>query len=134
MSNAQLFYHQLVQSLQLLSADFSVQIDALPPFVEVADEIALIYHECVLLSDQMLDAGLISKDQLDRVVNIDERLAEMSNEESYWTLEALQHNPEWDTIRTQAKKILVSMEVPQSEPDLSWITFVKGADSTSDKE
>jgi hypothetical protein len=131
MSDTDRFFHQLVESLQLLSADYSTQVDALPKFVVIPDEIALIYHECVLLLDQISEAGFLKEEEVRQLVEIDDKFNEMNTEADFWSLESLQHHPEWNKIRMVAKKILRSLGVPQAKPDLDWITFVGGNGSSN---
>jgi hypothetical protein len=68
MSDVNRFFHQLVESLQLLSADYSTQVDALPKFIVVPDEIALIFHECVLLLDQISEASFLKEEEVRQLV------------------------------------------------------------------
>ena len=131
MSDTDRFFHQLVESLQLLSADYSTQVDAIPKFVVIPDEIALIYHECVLLLDQISEAGFLKEEDVRQLVEIDDKFNEMNTEADFWSLESLQHHPEWNKIRMVAKKILRSLGVPKAKPDLDWITFVGGNGSSN---
>lgn len=130
MSDVNRFFHQLVESLQLLSADYSTQVDALPKFVVVPDEIALIFHECVLLLDQISEASFLREEDVRQLVEIDDKFNEMSTEADFWSLESLRYHPEWNKIRMIAKEILRSLGVPQAKPDLDWITFVGGNGSS----
>jgi hypothetical protein len=125
-SDANRFFHQLVESLQLLSADYSTQVGTLPKFVVVPDEIALTFHESVLLLDQISHEGFLTDEAVRRLVEIDDKFNEMSEEGDFWSLESLQHHPEWNNIRIMAKEILRSLGVPPAKPDLDWITFVGG--------
>jgi hypothetical protein len=126
MSDTNRFFHQLVESIQLLAADYSTQVDALPKYVVVPDEIALIYHECVLLLDQISEAGFLKEEVARQIVELDDKFNKMNLEANFWSLESLQRHPEWNKIRMVAKNILRSLGVPQSKPDLDWITLVDG--------
>jgi hypothetical protein len=53
------FREMLIESVQLLAADFDAQVAALPAFVVVADEVALTFDDCYQLLDQIVAAGLL---------------------------------------------------------------------------
>lgn len=131
MSNVNRFFRQLVEALQLLSADYSTQVNALPKFVVVPDEIALIFHECVLLLDQISEGSSLKEEEVRQLLEIDDKLNKLSTEADFWRLESLRYHPEWDKIRMIAKDILRSIGVAQAKPDLDWITFV-GEDASSE--
>jgi hypothetical protein len=81
MSDAIRFFQQLTESLQLLSIDSSTEMNALPKFVVVPDEIALIFHEIVLLLDQIFDAGLLKAEDVRRLVESDKLIHPASQPE-----------------------------------------------------
>jgi hypothetical protein len=120
------FLYHLIQSLQLVAAEYSVQISALPDFVVKTDEIALTYYDCFLLADQILEANLITKKQYESLSEINRRMSLMSKKKKYWTLKSLKHDPEWEELRSLAKDVLKGLGIPQDIPILDWIFFVKG--------
>jgi hypothetical protein len=126
MGNEIIFFDNLIQSLQLLSAAYSVQTDVLPDYVDKPDEVALTFYDCFLLADQILEANLITMDQYKLLEDIDRKLAMMSSVKKYWTLESLSQDPEWQELRLLAKNILTMLRVTQERPNLDWISFTKG--------
>jgi hypothetical protein len=131
MSQAQKSYKTLVQSLRLLAAEYTVQVDALPDFVHVPDEIASTYSESFLLAEAIQDAGLINQEQLAQLRELDDLLACMSEDETLWTHEALKHGEDWSAVRTRASDLLALFSEQQRTPELSWLTYVPGQDTNS---
>ena len=128
MENERIFFDHLIQSLQLLAAEYSVQIEVLPDFVHKPDEVASTFYECFLLTDQIVEANLITMDQFKLLSDIDEKLTIMSKEKKYWTLESLRCDPEWEELRILSKNILAALRITQEIPNIDWISYVKGKD------
>ncbi len=74
----ELFFEQLIQSLQLLAAEYDTQVKSLPDFVHVPDELVLIYDDCFRIVDQLIDAGLVNKQQSAKLKELDKILDKMS--------------------------------------------------------
>lgn len=79
----------LIQALQLLAATYEEQINALPEFVDVPDEIALTFDEVYLLVENLDKEGLITTSQKTALAQIDSVLEQMSKKEDIWTLDSL---------------------------------------------
>lgn len=122
---AQQFFNQLVESLELVAADYDVQRRVLPAFVVVPDEIALTFENAMDLIDQIVDAGLLTNEQVALLKKLDALFEKQSDgcHESFWTMDAIQNDPTWAAIRTLARKILLSLNQPVREPELSWIRY-----------
>lgn len=126
MSNEQPLLSKVTQALQLLAADYETQIAALPDFVHVPDELALVYDECVPFIHQLIETGLLTTDQAEKLQELQKVLDSMSNQASLWTPSALERSSEWQQVRARACAFLRLIEVPQQPPDLSWIRYVRG--------
>ena len=128
MDNEQLLEH-LVDALQLLAADYETQVNSLPAFVHVPDELALTYNNCFLLVDQLIEHGLINELQKVKLEALDATLDHMSEQgsEELWTLDALESHCCWQKIRSQATELLYLFGRQKQRPDLSWIEYVSGA-------
>ncbi len=116
----QRFLQMLVECLQLLAADYETQVATLPSYVHIPDELALNYHDCILLMDQITKSGLLNERVATRLTELDSELAEMSgaNHASLWTLNALMHDDTWNGIRQQAIEILSLLGQRKETPRL----------------
>ena len=119
----------LVQSLQLLASDYDEQISSLPDFVVVADEVALVFGDEYVLTDGLLEHGLITESQKGKLSSLDSQLSEMSDDKTLWSRDALRESMRWKEIRRFSKEILASFGIKKEIPNLSWITYIKGKNS-----
>lgn len=55
--------NKVIQSVQLLTADYEQQVSALPDFVHVTDEIASTFEETYALVDDLVNEELITSEQ-----------------------------------------------------------------------
>jgi hypothetical protein len=120
---------QLVEALRLVAAPAAVQQAALPPFVVVADEIALTYHDAYLLADQVAAAGLVTAQDLARLAELDAHFDALTarGDPTLWTTDALRTVPAWEEARRLAATLLAALGERRAPPDLSWITFLPAA-------
>lgn len=117
---------RLIQSVQLLAANYETQKEVLPDFVVIADEVALTFDECLPFVAMLTQEGLLNKNQLAKIKDIETELHQMSKRKELWTDLALKNNQHWEHIRMQAKELLVLLNEQQSSPDLYWSTYVRG--------
>ncbi len=100
------FLRTLVESLRLVASDRDAQVAAHPGFVDVPDEISLVYEDSFLLVDQIHNAGLINDTTATKLKALAEHFDRMSERRELWTLRALADSPEWEQGRRLAKDIL----------------------------
>jgi hypothetical protein len=95
MTLAQEHLNHLIESIELLTADFDVQRKALPAFVLVPDEVALTFDSAMAAIAQIGDAGLLTSIQIELLNAINATLDAMSGggHASFWTPEAMKHDP-----------------------------------------
>jgi hypothetical protein len=126
MTLAQEHLNHLIESIELLTADFDVQRKALPAFVLVPDEVALTFDSAMAAIAQIGDAGLLTSIQIELLNAINATLDAMSGggHASFWTPEAMKHDPTWNKVRTLARKALRSLNQQIRKPDLGWINYV----------
>ncbi|MDQ6601325.1 MAG: hypothetical protein M3Z19_01225 [Chloroflexota bacterium] len=126
MKLAQEHLDRLVESVELLAADFDVQRSVLPAFVHVPDEVALTFDSAMAAIDQIGDAGLLTSKQIDFLAKINAILDTMSGSEhaSFWTPDAMKHDPVWNEVRMLARKALHSLGQHVRDPDLGWMHYV----------
>lgn len=125
MTLAQEHLDRLIESVELLAADFDVQRKALPAFVPVPDEVALTFESAMATIDQIGDAGLLTRKQIELLEKINGILDTMSGSghESFWTPDAMRHDPTWNDVRILARKILHSLNQQLREPALGWLRY-----------
>ncbi len=114
----------LVQSLQLLAAEYEEQMNALPEFVDIPDEIALTFSEVYLLVENLDKDGLMTTSQKTELAHVDGVLEQMSKKEDAWTLNALKTSSEWEDMRLLSSNALKDFGIPKQSPDLFWLQYV----------
>lgn len=122
---AQDHLNRLIESVELLAAEFDVQRKALPAFVLVPDEVALTFDGAMATFDQIRDAGLLTSTQielLNRIATILDTMSETGHE-SFWTPDAMKYDPTWNKIRTLARKALRLLDQQVRDPDLGWMHY-----------
>lgn len=116
---------KVIQSLQLLAADYEQQVSALPDFVHVTDEIASTFEETYALVDDLVNEGLITSEQRAGLRRMDALLESMSGEEKgFWNLESLRTAEQWKQVRLLAEDILASFQRTKQVPDLFWEQYI----------
>jgi hypothetical protein len=90
---------RLIESLHLLAADADDQLAALPPFVAVADELALIF-------DDELRAAEPPAAIRDALADLDAMLDRMSDDRTLWAIEAVHGDLAWTSVRDRARALL----------------------------
>jgi hypothetical protein len=115
---------RLIEALRLMACSADAQIAALPDFVVVADEVALLFDD----EFRAVDLDACTSVVRDGLVTINRELSEMSKSKSpsLWTIEALRAASDWESLRTTAKAVLTALGVSIGRPDLSWATYVPG--------
>jgi hypothetical protein len=128
MQKERVFLNQVIQSLKLVASDANVQIQLLPKWVHIPDEIALTFEESYYLLYQIFDAGLVNSEQVNAINRVNETLSEMSasDDKSIWTLDALKNHPKWEKLRELSKTAITRLGLGVSEPDLGWISYIFG--------
>jgi hypothetical protein len=118
-----------VEALRLVAAPAAEQQAALPPFVVVADEIALTYHDAFLLANQVAAAGLVTAQDLARLAELDAHFDALTarRDPTLWTTDALRTALAWEEARRLAATLLAALGERRAPPDLSWTTYVRSA-------
>lgn len=111
----------LQQDLQTLASDAETLIQAFPPTVLAADEVALEFAEHLEFGDRFVDEGLLTPEKLELVRSVDRFLSKMSDrhELSLWTNEAVRKREEWREVRRRARHALATMGY-NLEPPPAW--------------
>lgn len=103
----------IIQALAISAAE---QVRLFPDFVNVADELALIWEE-VLDSLDVLEA-MVSTEALLAIRKLDEKILSISGESNLqiWTEKALYESTHWEEIRGLATVVAKKMSWPISSP------------------
>ncbi len=130
-SDAAISLKALVDALRLAASPPAQQIEALPDFVHVPDEVALVYDDAFIRVPQIREADLIDDDQVQALAELDQLFDEMSDAtdtDQLWTIEAMSTDERWLRSRQLAAKALARLGRPVGRPRLDGITWVQGED------
>jgi hypothetical protein len=129
MQKEETYLEMMIQSLKLVALDAEMQIQLLPQWVHIPDEIALTFDDSYILFDQVIWAGLVNSEQIEAVRTLNRILDEMSDsdDKDLWTLQAIRTSPKWAETRGLAKDALRKLGYEIDRPDLGWITYVPGS-------
>ncbi|MBL6991826.1 MAG: hypothetical protein ISR65_18735 [Bacteriovoracaceae bacterium] len=127
--NENMIYKRLTEVLKLISADFNTQKRSLPDFVHVPDEIALNFDEIYIFVNSLYDKKFIDIEHLNKLKEINSNFNKMDSNKKLWNLNSLKTSSEWQDLRETASKLLYSLKVQQTSPDLFWINYKKVQDS-----
>lgn len=119
------YYKILVQSLNLVASAYEVQNKVLPAFVNIPDEIALIYTEAYLIIPQIKEENIISKSAINQMKKLDELFKKMSENKLIWNHESLMNDNIWEKSRELALNILFELGESYEKPDLYFINWIE---------
>ena len=133
-NNPTAFLEAVVDALRLAASPPAEQIEALPDFVHVPDEVALLYDDAFGLVPQIREAELIDDDQVQVLAELDRLFEEMSaaaDRDQLWTTEAMSGDVRWERSRQLAARALRELGRPASSPRLEGIKWIRGGPAGS---
>lgn len=133
MSNEEAFLSRMIETLKLLACGYEDQKASLPDYVHLPDELVISFSEAYLLFEQVVDAGLVSQDQIEKVQAVEALFDTMQKNRAVddpWTYEAVQSGENWRRVRALAQDALGAFGVTELHHNLSWATYVPGANKT----
>ncbi|WP_437631895.1 hypothetical protein [Sorangium sp. So ce854] len=97
--------------VRALAQEFDVQRSLFPPFVCIADELALEFEERVRKLPPDAQSVLLTNEQDALLRALDAKLDAMSGPENirFWTDDALRHDPEWSEVRRLSGELIEAM-------------------------
>jgi len=116
-------YNNLIQSLKLIASPHHIQISCFPDYVNVTDEIALIYNESYIMLPQI--SSIMSPHIVKLLDELDELFEEMSRDKALWNINNLERNFYWTKSRDLGSRILVELKEKYTKPNLDFIQWVK---------
>jgi len=124
--NLEAQYQFLIESLRLVAASPEEQVNALPDFVCVADEIATTFGDAFLLVPQLEQADLVSKAAVEVLRRLDSLFESGEGVEELAEPEMLRTHESWAEARRLAGEALDALEEERRLPVLSHITWIQG--------
>jgi hypothetical protein len=117
----------MIEVLKLIASPYDAQLVALPNFVVLTDEIALLYGDELKLVKAQGLFDRLSPEVREGLAGIDDVLERMSDDTSLWTNESLRARPEWHGLRAQASQILSLLGQESGLPRPFWTTYIEGS-------
>ncbi|MHB1037555.1 MAG: hypothetical protein ACYC35_22035 [Pirellulales bacterium] len=117
---------QFQWAVQALAQPPNVQPTLFPPFVVVADELALEFDNWWKAYESNF-GHLCSQQQREAVSAVDHLLAEMSGPDKpeLWLDDGCLNHPKWSEVRRLAADVLSAFEWPPGLPPLGRVTYVR---------
>ena len=116
----------LIQCLKLLASNPEAQIEALPSYVSVPDELLLIYDDLYIMVDQFLEEGLIGLKEMQALNSLaqhGERITK-AKDRNVMSNEALYTHPMWSRHRQLALEALSGFGVIGRTFTLDWLDYL----------
>ena len=117
-------YKSLVESLRLLGSSYSSQVDYLPDFVDVQDEIVAIFSDSFLLLPQLIEGNLLSSKAIASIIRCFNWMHMNMRNESFSNLDSFKSDDAWTKVRHLANKALEDMQEQKGAPDLRHIDWI----------
>lgn len=118
------YYNSLIQVLRLVASPYDSQITFFPNFVNIPEEIALLYHDSYLTTSRLHDEKKITLRALNMLYELNALFNTMSNNSYLWTQEKLKNNEMWSIARESAIKILNELNEKYDSPNLGFVTWL----------
>jgi len=116
---------RLVECIQLIAADSSIQQSVLPDGVCKADEIALTFDNWYQFLPELVANSYVSAAAECEVKRIDEMFDAIDDlPKDVWLDEALEKRSEWAMLREQAMVALNALKEEKRRPHIDWVSFV----------
>jgi hypothetical protein len=103
-------YKSLVESLRLLASSYENQLDYLPDFVDIQDEVVAAFGDAFLLLPQLIEGDLLSMKAIASIVRCFNWMDITVRNESISDLEFFKNHESWQKVRLLAEKALEDMK------------------------
>lgn len=110
-------YRELIEGLRFIASPYTVQVTALPEFVDVADEILNATPSDAW--EGLVAEGLIGADQLAALRRLDAELDALAASDN--DIEG----PAFEAVRERARELLVKFGETYRAPDLGHVIWVR---------
>ena len=115
------YSERLIEVLNLMAAEYNVQISVFPRFVHVPDEVATEISDAIEyapISHSTIDSAIITV-----LSEIDAIFDSFAGKKDFWTQESMKNDSTWNKLRLLARAELEELGLPRTSPDLFWITY-----------
>jgi hypothetical protein len=118
----------VVSALRLVVLTADEQVAALPEFVHVPDEVALIYDDAYRLVPPLTAGEFLTPEQAAALDRLDRHFASMteSSNKALWTIAAMATGEQWATSRALARDALASLGESPGAPDFEGTRWIQG--------
>ena len=115
-------YKSLVESLRLLASPYEKQVDYLPEFVVIQDEVISLFGDAFLITPQLIERNLLSNEAIASIIRC-YNLMEMAlrNQENS---DEFKNQEPWNKVRRLASLTLEKMGEEFKDPDLSFVDWI----------
>jgi len=111
-------YKSLVESLRLLASSYENQLDYLPHFVDIQDEVVAAFGDAFLLLPQLIEGDFLSMTAIASIVRCFNWMDMTVRNESVSDLESFRSHEFWQTVRSFADIALEDMGEEKKETRL----------------
>jgi len=119
-------YEMLVDSLRLAAASAKEQVEALPEFVSVTDEVGTTFGNAYLFVPQLVEVGRVSTRAAIALKRLDDFFEAMPKDGSIAPDETLRNHPFWAEARRLAAEALEALGEEKRPPNLEGVAYVPG--------
>jgi hypothetical protein len=114
---------RMLEIVKLLALDSESQRQALPPFVDLPDELVCLFGDQydLLTSEDLAAVGSRAQQAL---ATLGGALSSISGNASLFSLEALDSAGEWEAVRRVARDLLNELSLKPESPRIDWVTYV----------
>jgi hypothetical protein len=119
-------YQSLVESLRLVSASSTDQLQVLPCYVVATEEIVCIFSDSMLLLPQLERAGLVQPEGIYALRRVEEWVDSMPNDGSLTEASTLATHEFGERGRQLATEALKALGEEIRKPALTWMAWVPG--------
>lgn len=123
--NLKFQYKSLVESLRLLASSYENQVNYLPDFANIQDEVVATFGDAFLLLPQLIESNLLSMKAIASIVRCHNWMDIAVRDESISSdLESFKSHESWQKVRSLAATALEMMKEEKKKPDLGHINWL----------
>ena len=117
-------YKSLVESLQLLACSYDDQVNALPDYVDLLDELLSIFRDSFLALRLLIENDYLSSMSIAAIIRCYNWVEVLSRNQETLTTDSLKGHKSWDKVRDMAESCLNEMGEIKRGPDLNFLDRV----------
>ncbi|MDB5147999.1 MAG: hypothetical protein JWQ57_2019 [Mucilaginibacter sp.] len=118
-------YYMLIAGVKQMALEYPQQVESLPKFVNVVDEVVDDFVNGFYLLPQLIKSGRISQESTVSLLTLFINVDTIPTTEEYWSYEAFEKNERWAQVRLLAREALVTLNKANDKPNLGHITWIE---------